>query len=93
MHVGLRRFKASRLRQLVLSACGGGKDVLEKMQPKPVPLLEMPSQHARTWGELHDGSVAWEEGTGLGRADAAMATERTLSMVLNCILVVGGFEA
>lgn len=57
------------------------------MQPMPVPLEEMPLQHARVLGELQvEVDLA---GEGLGRAVAAMATERTERMVLNCILVVG----
>ncbi len=65
----------------------GRESVLEMMQPMPVPLEEMPLQHARVLGELQvEVDLA---GEGLGRAVAAMATERTERMVLNCILVVG----
>lgn len=56
------------------------------MQPRPVPLVAMPSQHAKTWVGLQDGVVLCGE----GRADAAMAMERTLRMVLGCILMIVG---
>ncbi len=57
------------------------------MQPRPVLLEVMLSQHARTAGELQvEADLA---GEGLGRAVVAMAMERTERMVLNCILVVG----
>lgn len=52
------------------------------MQPMPVPLVAKASQHATTEGALQDPVDA----VGLGRAEAAMATERTLRMVWNCIL-------
>ncbi len=57
------------------------------MQPRPVPLAAKPSQQATTWGESQVG----DEVCGEGRADAAMAMERTLRRVLGCIfgLVVG----
>ena len=56
------------------------------MQPRPVPLVEMESQHSTTLGASQDEVVA--AGAGLGRAEAAMATERTARRVLGCI--VGG---
>ena len=67
-------------------------DVLEKMQPRPVPLVATLLQHAATCGAPQDEALArgLGSGAGLGRADAAMATERTLRMVLDCILVGGG---
>lgn len=59
------------------------------MQPKPVPFAAMLEQHPSCWFAVQDEVEVW----GLGRADAAMAMERTLSMVLGCILVVvGGLE-
>ena len=71
-------------------------DVLEKMQPRPVPLVVTLLQHAATCGAPQDEALArgWGSGTGLGRADAAMATERTLRRVLDCIFlwVEGRFE-
>lgn len=66
------------------------ENVLEKMQPTPVPFLVNESQQARVLGALQVGEVAPEAGAGLGRAYAVMATERTLRMVLYCILVVWG---
>ena len=64
------------------------------MQPRPVPFLATLLQHAATCGAPQDEALAlargWGSGTGLGRADAAMATERMLRRVLDCILVGGG---
>ena len=57
------------------------------MQPTPVPFLPNESQQARVLGALQVGLVVPAAGAGLGRAVAAMATERTLRMVLYCILV------
>ena len=60
---------------------GSSWTVLEKMQPRPVPLAAMLEQHPSCWFAVQDEVEVW----GLGRADAAMAMERTLSMVLGCI--------
>ena len=49
----------------------------------PTPWLSILSQHATTEPALQD-----EELVGLGRADAAMAMERTLRMVVYCMLLV-----
>ena len=79
----------SRLNQFVSCVgtnlhTGESGNVLDSMQPTPVPFLVIALQHDTTLGELQD-EVPVE---GLGRADVAMARERTLRMVLNCILVV-----
>ena len=62
------------------------ENLLEKRQPKPVPLAAMLLQHARTWLALQVGPVV-----SVGRVDAPMAMAKTLMMVLTCILVVGGW--
>ena len=60
----------------------GKEDVLESMQPKPVPLVATESQHATTEpGVSQDEVVPWGE----GRAEAAMAMERRLRRILDCI--------
>ena len=59
------------------------ENVLEARQLIPTPLLSMLSQHATTEPASQEGEVV-----GLGRADAAIAMERTLRMVVNCMFVV-----
>ncbi len=68
----------------------GFGNALEKMQPRPVPLVAKLSQQAITWGESQVGVVVCGE----GRADAAMAMERTVRRDLGCIfeLLDGGVE-
>ena len=53
------------------------ENILEMMQPMPVPLAEMESQHSRTPGELQAGALICGE----GRAEAAMAAVRMLRRV------------
>ena len=61
------------------------QNVLEARQLIPTPWLSMLSQHATTEpaSQVGDGGGGGE----LGAADAAMARERTLRMVVYCILV------
>ena len=61
-------------------------NILEARQLMPTPWLSMLSQHATTEPASQDGGGLGE--LGLGRADTAMAMERTLRMVVNCILLV-----
>ena len=56
------------------------------MQPTPVPFVLIELQHCKLLGALQEEAAF--AGEGLGRADDAMATERTLRMVLNSILVI-----
>ena len=58
------------------------QNVLEARQLIPMPLVTL-SQHATTEPALQDEPLV-----GLGSADAATAMERTLMMVVYCMLLV-----
>ena len=63
-----------------------GNHSLEKIHPRPVPLVATESQHANTCPEPHVGTAV--RGARFGRAVAAMATERRPKRVFVCILAV-----
>ena len=66
-------------------------NILDRMQPTPVPFLEMALQHAVTWVGLQYEEEDLGSGTasGAGSEVAAMAMEMTLRRSLDCILRVG----